>query len=576
MIQILPDNRQECCGCSACVQVCPQKCISMSEDREGFREPEVDADKCIGCNLCEKVCPVKTASDKNKQKESCAQEGEKFPKAVGGWHKDENIRFESSSGAAFTLFAEYILKQGGVVCGCALDEDLYAQHICIERIEDLGKLKGSKYVQSDTADTYEEIKGHLMSGRKVLFVGTPCQCAGLYNFLKLMPGNGNISADGREYFENLYICDFICHGVPSPKVFRSYIDYLEEKYHDKAVSFRFRNKDKGWSSTGLQMGTDIGFANIGNKRLAPAFRDAYMNGFLDDVYLRPSCYSCEFKSLPKYYADFTIADFWGVKKVAPELYDGKGTSLVLLHNEHAAELFDIVKKDFFHREVDFKSAVRKNKSLLRSAAKNPHRDSFFFDYENASFESVKRKYMGAFSWAAHKIMKIAWKCIETLIRIVFTPILKLLRRNWSEEKWEGFFQFIKFAMVGVSNSALSYAINITMLFLLRKTMFDYDYVIANLTAFTLSVLWSYHWNSRYVFHPDKNEKGWRIKTLAKTYVSYAVTGIVMNNLLATLWIRVLGISKYLSPLLNLPFSVPTNFLMHKLWAYNEKLKRDRN
>ena len=560
MIQILPDKKQECCGCSTCSQICPAKCISMIEDKEGFSYPEVDLDKCIGCNLCEKSCPIIKKTDFYKQNNDSA------PKAVGGWHKNEDIRFESSSGGAFTLFAEHIIKQGGIVYGAALNEELHTEHIGVERIEDLTKLKGSKYVQSDISGVYEKIKEQLMRSRKVLFVGAPCQCAGLHSFLH---ADAAFNTDADRY-GNLYTCDFICHGVPSPKVFRSYINYLEEKFNDKVVTFRFRNKDKGWKPSGLQMGTDIGFLNIGDKRLAPAYNDAFMNGFLDDVYLRPACYSCKFKSLPKYYADITIADFWGVKKVDPELLDGKGTSLVLLHNEHGQELFDLVKENFFHKEVDFKAAIRKNKSLLKSADENPHRNSFFFDYENMPFYKVRNKYMGAFTWASHKVMKLAWKCIESIIRIVFSPILGLLHLDWGDYEWESFLQFIKFAMVGVSNSAVSYTINITMLFLLRNAMLDFDYVIANLTAFTLSVLWSYHWNSRYVFHPDHTEKGWRLKILVKTYISYAVTGIVLNNVLATLWIRVLGISKYLSPLLNLPFSIPTNFFMHKLWAYKEK------
>lgn len=564
MIQILPDKKQECCGCSACSQICPQKCISIVEDREGFVYPEIDADRCIKCNLCEKVCPIIRKQD------FYVPDKEKSPKAIGGWHKNETVRSESSSGGAFTLFAESILKQGGIVYGCTLSEDMRAKHISVEHIEDLIKLKGSKYVQSDIGNVYKEIKENIADNRKVLFVGAPCQCAGLHSFLKVS-GTSDISM---EQYNNLYTCDFICHGVPSPKVFRSYINFLEEKYQDKVVSFRFRNKDKGWSSTGLQMGTYIGFLNTGYKRLSPAFRDAYMNGFLDDVYLRPSCYKCEFKSLPKYYSDITIADFWGVKKAAPELNDSKGTSLILLHNEHGQELFDLEKGNFFYKEVDFKSAVRKNKSLFKSAAKNPRRNSFFFEYEHLSFEKVRKKYMSAFTWASHKMMKIAWTILENLIKFVLKPILKLLHLDWNDDQWEGFLQFVKFAMVGVSNSAVSYTINISMLFLLRHAGLTYDYVIANLTAFTLSVLWSYHWNSRYVFNPDINEKGWRLKTLFKTYISYAVTGIVLNNLLSTIWIQVLGISKFISPLLNLPFSIPTNFFMQKLWAYKERGKRE--
>lgn len=560
MIQILPDKKRECCGCNACIQICPKACISMEEDREGFWYPKVDPDQCIGCNLCEKVCPIR------EEKKPVLSKEEKKPKAIGGWHKNENVRFDSSSGGAFTLFAEYILNQGGVVYGSTLKEDFHAAHIGVERVEDLKQLRGSKYIPSDIAETYKEVRESIKKGRKVLFVGTPCQCAGLHRFLKVSE-----VLDNREH-SNLFICDFICHGVPSPKVFKRYIEYLEKKYQDKMISFRFRNKDRGWNSTGLQMGTESEFLHVGRKRFVPAFRDAYMNGFLDDLYLRPSCYCCKFKCLPKNYADITIADFWGVKKVAPELCDGKGTSLVLLHNEHGQELFDLVKENFFHKEVDFQAAIHRNKSLIRSAKESSHRGRFFYDYERKPFEKVMQKYMSAFTWAFHKVMKLIWSCLETIIKVILNPILKLFRLSFDDSDWEGLFQFIKFAMVGISNVAVSYTINVSTLFFLQRFDLKFDYMIANVTAFVLSVLWSYHWNSRYVFHPDQKEKHWRIKTLVKTYVSYAFSGIVLNNVLATLWIRVLGISKYLSPLLNLPFSMPVNFFMQKLWAYKEKRK----
>ncbi|MCM1212202.1 MAG: Coenzyme F420 hydrogenase/dehydrogenase, beta subunit C-terminal domain [Blautia sp.] len=534
----------------------------MKEDQEGFGFPEVNVEKCIGCGLCEKVCPIL------RKKDFYIQSKEKAPIAVGGWHKDEKIRLDSSSGGAFSLFAEYVLGKGGIVYGCTMTETLRAEHIGIERVEDLQKLRGSKYLQSNIGTVYQDIQRMLGNNRKVLFIGTPCQCAGLHSFLQeAIPPTLY-----KTQYENLYICDFICHGVPSPKVFDSYIHFLEEEYQDKIVSFRFRNKDKGWKPSGLQMGTNVEFLHKTNKRFAPAFKDAFMNGFLDDVYLRLSCYQCEFKQLPKYYADLTIADFWGVKRVAPELHDGKGTSLILFHSEKGRQLFEKVKDNFQGKEVDFQAAIRKNKSLIRSAAWNPRRDRFFYDYNNKGFQKTWKKYMTAFSWAFHKIMKIAWNCIEKLIKLFLNPVLKFLHQDWNEAQWEDFLQFIKFAVVGASNVAVSYTINICTLFSLRNIGLKFDYIIANLTAFVLSVLWSYHWNSTYVFHPDRKEKGWRVKTLVRTYISYAVTGLVLNNVLATIWIHGLGISKYLSPLLNLPFSIPTNFFMHKLWAYKERKK----
>ena len=551
MIKIDEESKIKCCGCGACAQVCPQQCITMKADQEGFAYPEVDAEKCIGCNLCEKVCPIIS------KKDSYKEDDQNIPKSIGGWHKDDEIRYESSSGGAFSLIAMHIIKQGGIVYGAAMDENLNTTHIGVDTIEELATLRGSKYVQSDINDTYTEIEKYLKQGRKVLFTGTPCQAAGLASFL-------------RKKYENLYIMDFICHGVPSPKVFQSYIEYVQQKCNSSIISFKFRLKDKQWSPSGLQLGTGITTSTGKFIRNYPAFKDSFMNGFLDDVYLRPSCYDCEFKCLPKYYADITIADFWGVDKVDKELLDKKGTSLLLLHSSHGEELFDSVKDNFHYKECDFKASIRRNKSLIKSVSYNPRREKFFHDYQNKPFPKVMLKYMTPFSWGIHKASKIAWAMIEKIVKTVMSPILHIFNIRWTDKQWESFLQFIKFAMVGVTNTLVSYLINIMMLMTLRNFNLSFDYMIANVTAFLLSVLWSYYWNSKKVFTLSKGEKRSKGKTLLKTYVSYAFTGIVLNNVLSTIWIQVLGISKYLSPILNLPFSMPVNFLMNKLWAYSKK------
>ena len=291
---ILIEKKEDCCGCNACVQICPKNCILMKEDEEGFKYPCVDEKGCIECGLCKKVCPIIKSKGQSSNNNV-------MPKAIGGWYKNDDVRFKSSSGGAFHLFAEYILNNGGVVYGCTLNESLEAVHIGVETMNELHLLYGSKYVQSDIGNVYKNVKEKLESGRKVLFVGTPCQAAGLKSYLQ-------------KDYNNLYTCDFICHGVPSPLVFRKYIDYLEHKYGDKVTGFRFRNKDDGWRPTGQQMGTLVEFKSGNVKKFMPAYKDAYMNGFLDDLYLRPSCYNCQFKKLPKNYADVSIADFWGVKK----------------------------------------------------------------------------------------------------------------------------------------------------------------------------------------------------------------------------------------------------------------------
>lgn len=387
MINISNEEKHLCCGCNACAQICPKQCIEMKEDTEGFRYPHILKDKCIECNLCEKVCPII-------QKEKFYNEVEdKKPKAYGGWHKDDEVRKNSSSGGAFTLLAEFVLANKGVVYGAAMNKVLQVVHIGIEDISQLNQLRGSKYVQSDIKQCYTEAREQLKQGKMVLFAGTPCQIAGLHSFLN-------------KQYDKLITCDFICHGVPSPLVFRKYLGYLEDKYKDQIVGFRFRTKEREWRQSGQQMGTNVKFKSGKEKNFMPAYKDVYMNGFLDDIYLRPSCYKCEFKCIPKYYSDITFADFWGVKSVSEEIDDKKGTSLILINSEHGQEIFDKVKGNFHHVECDFDQAIRRNKSLIKSVDVPVNRKKFFDDLDKMSFKMLILRYMTAFSWAGHKIIKI--------------------------------------------------------------------------------------------------------------------------------------------------------------------------
>ncbi len=553
MIEI--KEKAACCGCGACQNACPVHCITMKMDEEGFSFPEVKKEACIGCGACDRVCPM---TENEGQKEPGERELYMPPRAIGGWLKDEALRFDSSSGGAFTLFAKAILEKGGIVYGAAMDEKLHVRHIGVETEEALSKLRGSKYVQSAMGDCYREIREELKKGRYVLFSGTPCQAAGLYSFL------------GGKNYPKLYTIDFICHGVPSPKVFADYLQYLSKKLGDPVTSFRFRMKDRQWNPTGLQLGTGTGTGTGMFVRRFPGFMDPYMNGFLDDTYLRRSCYRCRFKTLPRDYADLTIADFWGVDRAYPDLYDGKGTSLILFHNAHGMELFDENKEGFHYREVDFEKAIRRNQSLIKSVKFPARRERFFKDYRKKSFKRVMLRYMTPFSWGFHKACTIAWGMLERMVKRFLTPILKLLSHSPDEKTWEGLFQFIKFGMVGMSNVLVSYSINVATLLVQRVLApgFVYDYIAANITAFVLSVLWSFYWNSRKVFSVEKTRSA-ILKSLFRSYLSYSFSGIILNNLLGTFWIQIVGISKFVAPLLNLPITVPTNFFILKKWAFKE-------
>lgn len=379
-------EKNKCTGCGACSQICPQKCIMMKEDIDGFLYPEIDNNVCINCNKCIHTCPVL-----HYQNEVITGGG--YIEAYGGWHNNDSIRYNSSSGGAFSLLADSIIEQGGIVFGCTLNEKMKAVHICVDNKEELWKLRGSKYVQSEIRSTYNDVKQNLELGRKVLFVGTPCQVAGLSAYL-----------EEKEY-SNLYKVDFICHGVPSPKVFAGYLEYLENTYNSKIISFKFRNKDYGWNPN-IQLGTEIQFENGTRIRNYPAFKDSYMNGFSNDIFLRPSCYECSFKKNFKKYSDFTIADFWGVNQISKKLNDGKGTSLILICNEHANLLWDEIKKDFYFEKVDYKKAIQRNKSIVYSADRNPKRRKFLDDFNTKGYNYVKHKYLSTHLWIINKLIKI--------------------------------------------------------------------------------------------------------------------------------------------------------------------------
>ena len=512
-------KKTQCCGCQSCRQACPCDCIEMQPDEEGFLYPEVDREKCIGCDLCNKVCPIETAALIK------ATESKGNPSAFGGWHKDEEIRRESSSGGAFTLFAEEIIKNGGKVFGCTLDSDMKAVHIGVDNIADLAALRGAKYVQSDIAETYKEVKDALEMGRQVLFVGTPCQAAGLYSFMGNMPK------------ENLYIVDIICHGVPSPKVFADYIKAEERKEGSKIIAYKFRNKDKGWSQTGFQLGTLSEYADGTSIRKYPAFKDKYMNAFLDDVCLRPSCYECSFKNIPKAYADFTIADFWGVDKVTEGLNDKKGTSLILVNTDHGKRLWDKVRDAFEYKEVVYEEATKRNLPLVKSAKLSPRRDEFFADYQSKGYEYVEKKYMSAAIWGWHKALSI----LDSL--------------------WSRFGQFIKFGIVGCTNTVVNLAVYYLCLHL------GAYYLVAYTLGFLVSVCNAFFWNNKYVFK-NKQEKS-LLRAFIKVLASYGVS-FILSVLLMSVMVEMLKISSVIAPLLKMVITIPFNFVFNKVWAFKDK------
>lgn len=359
MIEI--HDSTKCNGCHACESACPKKCIHMVKDLEGFLYPKVDNNCCISCGICEKVCPILNNKTQNL---------EAMQIGYAAYNKDTDIRLKSSSGGIFTLLAEQIISSGGIVVGAAMDDDCKSvKHIIVKSIENLEKLRGSKYVQSTIGDTFSKTKEALDEGIKVLFTGTPCQIGGLYSFL------------GQEY-PNLYTQDLICHGVPSPLVWKKYVEYREKGCGAAVQRTFFRHKKYGWKrySVLLQFSNNTEYLN-------DLYNDAFMKGFLRNIYLRPSCYSCAFKTMNRQ-ADITLADFWGIQDYCPEMFDDKGTSFVWIHSQKGKELFESIKVQTISREVTCDYAIKRNSAAIKSSSLFSKRKQFFEEIQKKSFERV--------------------------------------------------------------------------------------------------------------------------------------------------------------------------------------------
>ncbi|MDN0071325.1 Coenzyme F420 hydrogenase/dehydrogenase, beta subunit C-terminal domain [Bacteroides caecigallinarum] len=366
-------DKSKCCGCSACVQRCPKQCISIREDEQGFLYPIIDTLKCIDCSLCEKVCPMLNPSL------------EKEPLQVfAAKNKNEEQRLRSSSGGIFILLAQYIIKQGGVVFGARFDQKWEVEHCYAETIEELEPLMRSKYVQSNIGNTYKEAEQFLKQGRPVMFVGTSCQIAGLKRFL-------------RKEYNNLLAIDFICHGVPSPGIWRKYLEEIKFSLSEAAgknsvLSFslkpmpvitgiNFREKQNGgygWKKFGFEVRIKLPSEGDKNTVLKSDifYENIFMRGFLSNLYLRPSCYKCTAKNGASG-SDLTISDFWGIQNYHPEFDDDKGTSLVFVHTDKGKSVIERLKTKIDVLESNMSEAIESNPSYTRSVS-IPEKYSLFW------------------------------------------------------------------------------------------------------------------------------------------------------------------------------------------------------
>ena len=346
-------DKHNCCGCEACVQRCPKQCISFNEDEEGFRYPVVDFKHCIDCGLCEKVCPV------------INQYEPQHPlQAYAAINPNEDVRAKSSSGGVFTAIAEKVIESGGVVFGARFDDFWGVEHIYVDCIEGLQFLRGSKYVQSRIGESFLQAESYLKTGRLVLFSGTSCQISGLKHFL-------------RKTYDNLLTVEVVCHGVPSPKLWREYLSTISSA--DEINRISMKDKSKSWR------GYSITIEANGITLSEPAIRNKYMLSFIQNLSLRPSCYRCPAKSC-KSGSDILLGDYWGVEKLFPDMDDNRGTSFVCANTDKGVEFIRTLTLK--SKLANFSASVPYNACLERSTLEPQSRNVFWQGYKQNGVKTL--------------------------------------------------------------------------------------------------------------------------------------------------------------------------------------------
>ena len=376
-------DKKTCVGCEACVNACPVSCIAMAEDDEGFCYPYVDETECVHCNACNSAC----IADKT-DKLDTIKENECY-----ACYFDDDVRLSSSSGGVFTLLAKTVIENNGIVYGACYDEQMQVVHTGIDNAQELGKLRGSKYAQSKIGDTYSKIKQNLEDGKTVLFTGTGCQVNGLKSFL------------GKDY-PKLYTADIVCHGVPSQNMLQKYLNY---RCAGNAVELNFKDKSKGWTSPQIKIDFD------GSTYTKNLYLDSYSLLFSDGVTLRQSCYNC-YSSALKSLSDLSLGDFWGIDEVDADMFDDKGTSLLLVKSEKGRQLLDMIKDKLVIKKASIDDALKRNPNLSVPTKLTQRRADFFNDYKSLQepdFDKLADKYCTFYNKSSVQKLKIIVKrCLK--------------------------------------------------------------------------------------------------------------------------------------------------------------------
>lgn len=389
-------KRENCTGCMSCYNICHNNAIEIAVDEEGFYVPKINNELCTKCGACIQHCPV-------------LNKLERSPFSQYGyvcWSKNEEIRKNSSSGGLFSEIAIPFLKEGGIVYGVSFDSDFVVKHKRVTTLDELSELRGSKYVQSYIGQILRDVKNDLLNKRQVLFVGTPCQVAGLKAFLK-------------RDFENLYTCDFVCHGTPSPLIFSDYKKWLENRFSSLLVEFKFRDKKRSWSRFNIKAKFLNGKIYIGHWH-----KDPFLRLFLRELISNKPCYNCLYTNMNRQ-SDITIADFWNLKfnKCEKEKYEDKGYSLALINSVKGEVLFNKISSLSLKRYLRSAQVIASSQKSFSSSWDKPViRDQFWLDKGILPIDDLLKKY------AYPEKIELSSRIVLQLGQNGFTRILcKILR-----------------------------------------------------------------------------------------------------------------------------------------------------
>lgn len=380
-------DKNRCCGCGACAVACPQTCIRLVPDEEGFDYPVIDDANCTDCGRCLHVCGI--------QNEPCLHE---VQQTYAAWHADSGVRAASTSGGAFSALADVTFEEKGLVAGAAFTDDFKnVEHRLASSWQEAKAFRGSKYVQSRTQTCFADIVKALRQNRSILFSGTPCQVASL----RRLTGDP----------DNLKTCDIVCHGVPSPEVFRSYLEEIEQKNNSKVVSYGFREKYYGWNFPKVV----VSFENGVVRRFTP-WADSFFCGFSLNVFLRPSCCRCPF-AVGERAGDVTLGDCWRVAASHPQYDDNQGTSLVLVNTGKGRDMAGRVAGRLVSHEYDFELAQKRAHTLHSPSIEYCRREIFFLNFkQHKSFEFAASEYF--------KLLFVMRKKAERVVKKLLWPLLR--------------------------------------------------------------------------------------------------------------------------------------------------------